>query len=152
MRFIGEMRLTIITTGTDEFSLVPLFEDEAVTRGEREEARFNLTGEDVPLDKCPRTIHLQRNSWPFFPLWQTLFQGFSIWYEPCILSSLLVFCPPNTRRYRVYFHQDAASSCNLTGRARHTSPCVMWLSSPARVKFVPFFKGRGIVFRMLGCR
>lgn len=68
MRFIGEMRLTIITTGTDEFSLVPLFEDEAVTRGEREEARFNLTGEDVPLDKCPRTIHLQRNSWPFFPL------------------------------------------------------------------------------------
>lgn len=68
MRFIGEMRLTIITTGTDEFSLVPLFEDEAVTRGEREEARFNLTGEDVPLDKCPRTIHLQRNSWPFFSL------------------------------------------------------------------------------------
>lgn len=63
MRFIDEIRWTIITAGT---SFPSFISDEAVTEQEKREARFNLTGEDIPLDKCPRTIHLERNSWPFF--------------------------------------------------------------------------------------
>lgn len=169
MRFIGEMRLTIITT--DEFSLVPLFRRKT-RRWRGGEARFNLTGEDVPLDKCPRTIHLQRNSWPFFsfsfffpslrtPRDRPYSKGSPFGIRALyLLSSLLVFCPPNTRRYRVYFHQRrgflwaASSSCNLTGRASrlvvetHVASCDVIIEPRSRE--IRPFQGGGE--SCLGCR
>lgn len=162
MRFIGEMRLTIITT--DEFSLVPLFRRKT-RRWRGGEARFNLTGEDVPLDKCPRTIHLQRNSWPFFSFFfffllcarhvtDPIPRVLHLVYEPCISSRPSSFFARRIPADIVSIStRDAASSgrhpplviwrgVRRDSSSRHTSPRVMWLSSPARVKFVPF-KGEG---------
>lgn len=99
-------------------------------------------------------------SFPFLracATWQTLFQGFSIWYKPCILLSL--FLPPNTRRYRVYFHQDAASSGrpplviwrgvrdSSSSSSRHTSPRDV-IIEPCSREIRPCSGGK-IVFGML---
>lgn len=95
---------------------------------EEEEARFNLTGEDVPLDKCPRTIHLQRNSWPFF---LSFFARLRHVTDPiprvlhlvqALYPPVPVFAPEYPPISCLFPPRCgflwAASSCNLTGRAR----------------------------------